>query len=754
MKKKNLNLFEGVRKELYQERQDWIDAHQDYFIYETDDFKSFDNLDDALKYVNSEKGQDANEIIRRQVVEDEIGDDYEFNNGVTLDDEVVWTREDGRVDEKLLKEGTSNFAPLGKCLPLLVFYTYDEVLDRIDCEEDKPKYDAFESEEDYVEAREDFEQKYIANLHTCVLDETSLDELRDDLDDLNGEIKSLSFDLEDEAEELDHDEKNKDKVNELLEQAGNLRAIKFEIKGGYYEAAQVYTRNSSSFDKLEKRFQNLILNKLKEIKDKYELTELGVSYRFSNGETDYHKVENLNDSFEKPFTQKFEIYKKDKRKTPAPKNTDPKKNMEMFNHMMGSDKYGSDSDGVCADAPCGDSCGESVETKDVVEKFGFEKIKIKYDGSLEDIANCIENLSSVVMAFVEDGEVKVQCAWHSTRRQAHNDYVKVGTELHDYEKKANLSQRLDIKNYSLEWRDGGKECAVKFNVYLRNKIKGLEESKEDPHYTKFDKIVKELDVSDDEIKKVIKIADDYESKAQRGFITYSQMDEVAKAMGLKEMSDSELSRAWNVYYYVLQRESLSDNEGALKEWVKYQDAASAFAEVINREARERKARKEKESQDKDEGMSLKEASGVKDWNKLFLEFLEFVGFGVVKCDETNRKAKSSWGDESEGDWALRDLQGANLGDIEASRFNNADALTDRMEIYIVDYFLEPLEEHDYEGAENNYSCEDWVNWYNTIGKEKYGDELSDWNFDILDMLANHCKDVDLNKVYEMQGKID
>lgn len=630
MKKKKLNLFEGVRKELYQERQDWINNHSDYFIYETDDLEQFDTLDDAIKYVNSPKGQEANEIIRIQIIEDETDDDYEFSNGVTLDDEVVWTRKDGRVDEKLLKEGTSNFKSLDGGLPLLVFYTYDEVFAMIDNDSEAPKYDDFENKEEYFSTLEDFEQKYFANLDASVLDEGALDDLGVDLDNLNGEIEGISYALEEEADELDYDEKNKDKVNKLQEQAGILGDIKFDIESGYYEAAQIVCNGDSYFKDLDKEYQDFILNKLKEIKDKYNLTQLDASYRFSNGETGYHKVKSskedkvskgrveycvmkdgdniecfsaLDDAikfaeeekanqvrevtYDKPnkygdeaelssecvWINEIDENKKDKRKTPVPKNTDPKRNMEIFNHMMGSDKYGEDS----SESSDGISCSESMETKD-----------IKYDGSLEDIANFIDKLNNVVMAFVDGEKVKVQCVWHTTRRQAHSDYVKVSSVLHDYEKEANLSRRLDIRDYSLEWRDEDKECAVKFNVYSRNKIKGLEESKEDSHYIELDKLVKELGVSDDEIKKVIKIADDYEAKAQRHFITYGQMDEVAKAMGLKEMSDGELARAWKVYYYVLQRESLSDEGGALKKWKKYGDAASAFAEVINREARERK----------------------------------------------------------------------------------------------------------------------------------------------------------------------
>ena len=117
----------------------------------------------------------------------------------------------------------------------------------------------------------------------------------------------------------------------------------------------------------------------------------------------------------------------------------------------------------------------------------------------------------------------------------------------------------------------------------------LKESKDEERVSGYQSRIDALGVSEDEYKKVIEIADDYESKAHKGFISYKEMDEVANKMGLKDMSDSELARAWKVYYYILSKESFSDEGDSFEKWEKYSDAASAFAEVINREARERKA---------------------------------------------------------------------------------------------------------------------------------------------------------------------
>ena len=124
------------------------------------------------------------------------------------------------------------------------------------------------------------------------------------------------------------------------------------------------------------------------------------------------------------------------------------------------------------------------------------------------------------------------------------------------------------------------------------------------------------------------------------------------------------------------------------------------------------------------------------WTKTFEEFLDLIEFELVKN-----------GDK----WALRDLQGANLGDIESETFENATEIFDRLDVYIGDYFLDAIINiiEDFDGTEDLSSCEDFLNWYNTIGKEKYADELADsaWDFEVLDMIVNHSDEVDLNKVY-------
>lgn len=60
------------------------------------------------------------------------------------------------------------------------------------------------------------------------------------------------------------------------------------------------------------------------------------------------------------------------------------------------------------------------------------------------------------------------------------------------------------------------------------------------------------------------------------------------------------------------------------------------------------------------------------YNRTFSELVSYFDFSLEK-DEL-------------GFW-VRDLQGANLGDIEADRFDTAAQIVDRMDLYVRDYLL-------------------------------------------------------------------
>ena len=110
----------------------------------------------------------------------------------------------------------------------------------------------------------------------------------------------------------------------------------------------------------------------------------------------------------------------------------------------------------------------------------------------------------------------------------------------------------------------------------------------DEHYKFFDDSIKKANYSQEDIDSIIDMAEKYSRNAERGVITYEQMDDIANKMGLKNLSDRDLRLAWDKYYDILRRESFKG--GSMKRWEKFGDAASAFAEVINREARNRKER--------------------------------------------------------------------------------------------------------------------------------------------------------------------
>lgn len=135
------------------------------------------------------------------------------------------------------------------------------------------------------------------------------------------------------------------------------------------------------------------------------------------------------------------------------------------------------------------------------------------------------------------------------------------------------------------------------------------------------------------------------------------------------------------------------------------------------------------------------------WEELFEQYMDLTEFTLVKY--------------SDG-WGIYDRQGANLGDIESDRFENAADIFDRMDAYIEDYFFIDLEneldayEVDMEGRKLPWSNYDWlclrndVEFYNK--NKKYFDDHG-FDFDVLDMIANHADEIDLENVYyEMEEK--
>lgn len=92
----------------------------------------------------------------------------------------------------------------------------------------------------------------------------------------------------------------------------------------------------------------------------------------------------------------------------------------------------------------------------------------------------------------------------------------------------------------------------------------------------------------------------------------------------------------------------------------------------------------------------------------------------------------------EHDFGLKDHTGANLGDIESERFDNTEWLFERLERYEDDYFVSSICEClDKIGISyNEYP------WENLL---QYRDLLPDssWDFNLLDMICNHAKEINL-----------
>lgn len=131
------------------------------------------------------------------------------------------------------------------------------------------------------------------------------------------------------------------------------------------------------------------------------------------------------------------------------------------------------------------------------------------------------------------------------------------------------------------------------------------------------------------------------------------------------------------------------------------------------------------------------------WTNDFIELLDLIEFDLEKHDDADEDEK----------WSLIDKQGANLGDIEGDRFGDASGILDRLNIYIEDYIIDDLDRIlnglDDVSTEGLNTWEDYLNWYNTIGKEKYAEEFSAWDFEVLDLLINHAEDVDIEKAYKI-----
>jgi hypothetical protein len=129
------------------------------------------------------------------------------------------------------------------------------------------------------------------------------------------------------------------------------------------------------------------------------------------------------------------------------------------------------------------------------------------------------------------------------------------------------------------------------------------------------------------------------------------------------------------------------------------------------------------------------------YETLFEEFMDLTEFTLIKH-------KDGWG--------LHDRQGGNLGDIEGDRFENAGEIFDRMDVYINDYFFADLEDEleayevDMEGREIPWNAEGWLELRKDrelCNKNQKYFNCHQWEFDVLNMIAYHANEINLENVY-------
>lgn len=140
---------------------------------------------------------------------------------------------------------------------------------------------------------------------------------------------------------------------------------------------------------------------------------------------------------------------------------------------------------------------------------------------------------------------------------------------------------------------------------------------------------------------------------------------------------------------------------------------------------------------KNESLNEDVSAGKGDFTDLFVNFLYSTEFAL---------------DKDEDGYYLVDLQGANLGNINEDRFQSAEEIFDRMEVYIEDYFVDDLEDWaKHYKIELPGSYEEMLHFiddndeYPLTDNEKY-------SYEVLDMVVNHYDDIDLEKALKSFNK--
>lgn len=126
---------------------------------------------------------------------------------------------------------------------------------------------------------------------------------------------------------------------------------------------------------------------------------------------------------------------------------------------------------------------------------------------------------------------------------------------------------------------------------------------------------------------------------------------------------------------------------------------------------------------------------VNKYSELFHDMLGYLDFALDK---------DSYG------WYLVDLQKANLGDIESERFDDAEALIDRLDGYIEDCIVRDIVDE----LHIEFVDELQANWANLVIAAREIDKLGTYTqeIDILDMVCHHAEEVSLFECMSMYEK--
>lgn len=196
------------------------------------------------------------------------------------------------VKKRRLTEGTSNFWTMDY-FPLLVFEDIETADDQAReyalgelSEDEFDEMKEYDSEYDYPRFQELVDEYFDNYFGYVTLDEYDIDRLKEDIDQFNDSMKRKYYyndDVEEGTKSVDGEEWD-----------GVYPSV--SIRSGYYEAYQLYVNVEPKSDVVQ-NYKYFLQEQIDEVdkflnnmKKKYDLTQLGVSYRFSNGETGYHKL--------------------------------------------------------------------------------------------------------------------------------------------------------------------------------------------------------------------------------------------------------------------------------------------------------------------------------------------------------------------------------------------------------------------------------------------------------------------------------